>query len=201
MRLYYAPKTRAFQPRWLLEELAVAHELVRINVKEGEHKSAAYLKINPQGGVPTLVDNATVLYEVAAMLCYLADKHMDKKLAPGLTSPERGLYFEWLFYGLARVEPTIRQISYQRSRQFEANRTSAAIDYAVARYREALKPVEVLLEKRDFVLDKTFSAADVALGGTLLWAYQLKLLNDSPKLVEYVERCQARPAFAKANAD
>jgi glutathione S-transferase len=184
-----------------LEELGVAHQLVRINVAEGEHKSAAYLKINPSGGVPTLVDGTTVLYEVQAMVCYLADKHLDKKLVPGLGSAERGAYYEWIFYTALRVDPQIRNISYQRSRQFEANRTSASIDYAIARYRESIKPLEILLQKREYVLDKTFSAADVVVASTLMWAEKIKLLADSPPLLAYLERCAARPAFVKSAAD
>jgi glutathione S-transferase len=201
MKLYYAPKTRALQPRWLLEELGVGHDLVRINVREGEHKSAAYLKINPAGGVPTLVDGAVVLYEVPAMVCHLADKSLDKKLAPGLGVADRASYFEWIFYTYGRLEPVVKNISYLRSRQFEANRSSVSVDYAVAKYRDTVKPLEILLEKREYLLDKTFSAADVVLGSALLWAHQLKLLSSSAALTDYLARLQARPAFIKASAD
>ncbi|MGA1731166.1 MAG: glutathione S-transferase, partial [Steroidobacteraceae bacterium] len=53
--LHYAPGAASFAPHWLLIELGVEHQLVRVDLAAGEHKQPAYLKLNPNGLVPTLV--------------------------------------------------------------------------------------------------------------------------------------------------
>ena len=74
MKLYYAPQTRATRPRWLLEELEVPYELIRISLAQGEQKKPEYLKIHPHGLVPALVDGGVTLFESSAICLYLADK-------------------------------------------------------------------------------------------------------------------------------
>ena len=90
MKLYYAPHTRASRPRWLLEELGVPYELVRVDVAHQENRQAPYLLINPLGHVPALVDGDMTIIESAAICMYLADKFPEKKMAPAVGSPPRG---------------------------------------------------------------------------------------------------------------
>ena len=58
MKLYYVPRTRAGRPRWLLEELEVPYELVRLDVVAKANRTPEYLAIHPHGAVPALVDGA-----------------------------------------------------------------------------------------------------------------------------------------------
>ncbi|MFX6213611.1 glutathione S-transferase N-terminal domain-containing protein, partial [Acinetobacter baumannii] len=81
---------------WLLVELGVECERIEVAYRT-EMKSPEYLKINPFGKVPVLVDGDVVIYELGAICAYLADKFSDKGLAPALNDPKRGLYYRWLF--------------------------------------------------------------------------------------------------------
>jgi len=92
LTLYYSPQSRAIRPRWLLEEIGVPYELKRLNLQAGEQKKPGYLKINPNGTVPALVDGDLALFESAAICQYLADKFPEKRLAPPVGTPERGRY-------------------------------------------------------------------------------------------------------------
>ena len=94
MKLYYAPQTRATRPRWMLEEIGAPYELVRLQLSKGEHKQPEYLKIHPHGAVPAYSDGEVTMFESAAICAYLADKFPDKRLAPPLGSPQRGLYYQ-----------------------------------------------------------------------------------------------------------
>ncbi|HVM97982.1 MAG TPA: glutathione S-transferase N-terminal domain-containing protein, partial [Candidatus Acidoferrales bacterium] len=57
MKLYHSAQSRSVRPRWLLEELGVPFELVRLDLGKQEHKTPAYMKIHPHGAVPALVDD------------------------------------------------------------------------------------------------------------------------------------------------
>ena len=107
LKLYFAPRTRATRPRWLLEELGVPYELVELDMSKQEHKQLPYLRIHPLGRVPALADGDQVIFESAAICMYLADKFPEKKLAPAVGTPERGQYYQWMVYAGATLEPEV----------------------------------------------------------------------------------------------
>ena len=92
IRLHYYPGNASMAPHILLQELGVPFELVRVDREAAAHKSAAYLKLNPNGLIPVLEDGDQVLYETAAILLHLADTHPEAVLAPGVGTPERAQY-------------------------------------------------------------------------------------------------------------
>ncbi|MEZ4302554.1 MAG: glutathione S-transferase N-terminal domain-containing protein, partial [Polyangiaceae bacterium] len=105
MKLYFAPRTRATRPRWLLEQLGEPYELVNVDLEKGEHKQLPYLRIHPLGRVPALVDGDAVIFESIAICMYLADKYPEKKLAPPVGTPERGQYYQWMLFAASELEP------------------------------------------------------------------------------------------------
>ncbi|MFZ2506966.1 MAG: glutathione S-transferase family protein [Steroidobacteraceae bacterium] len=96
--LYYAPGAASFAVHWMLIELAVPHQLRKMDLEAGEHRQPWYLKLNPNGYVPTLIVDGAPLYECAALLMLLAERHPEAGLAPPVASPERGLYLSWMFH-------------------------------------------------------------------------------------------------------
>ena len=87
--LYHSPFTRSHLIRFALEELGLPHELRRLDVSAGEHKAAAYLRLNPLGQLPTLVDDGMTLREAAAIALHLGDRAPERGLAPRPDAPER----------------------------------------------------------------------------------------------------------------
>ena len=75
IELHYFPSNASFAPHILLEEMGIPFTLRQLDRANNEHKSPAYLKLNPNGLIPTLVDGDLVLYETAAILMHLADCH------------------------------------------------------------------------------------------------------------------------------
>ena len=112
MKHYYHPMSRAVTTDWMLRELDVAHEQVLVDYPNEENKQEAFTKINPMQKVPTLVDGDTIVTESAAICAYLADKYIEKGLAPALDSPERGKYFRYMFFPGVTLEPmfTVQQL-------------------------------------------------------------------------------------------
>jgi glutathione S-transferase len=87
--LYYAPGAASMVVHWLLIELGVPHELRLVDTKSGQQKSAEYLALNPNGVVPTLIDEGVPRFECAALAMLLADRHPQAGFAPAADSPLR----------------------------------------------------------------------------------------------------------------
>lgn len=200
MKLFYAPRTRSTRPRWMLEELGVPYELVNVDLKKREQKNPDYLKINPMGAVPAFQDGGTSFSESGAIVSYLADKFPEKKLAPALNTPERGSYYQWMFFAMSSLDSQIVGIFYHTTLLPEGERIPAYVEYCK---KGLVKPTSVLtdhLKSNEFILGKAFSAADIMIASNLAFAKSLKLIDDQPGLLDYVERMTSRPAFLRAIA-
>lgn len=82
MRLYYGSGSCALATHIVLEELGVAYEAVKLDLKAGDQRRPDYLAVNPKGRVPALVTEHGTLTETPALLFYLAETHPQAKLAP-----------------------------------------------------------------------------------------------------------------------
>jgi glutathione S-transferase len=200
MRLYYVPKTRATRPRWVLEELGVPYELVRLDPGKGETRAAGHLERQPLGHVPVLEDGETRVFESAAICLHLADRFPEKRLAPPPGTPERGLLYQWLFFAATEIEPQLSVISAQR-RKPEAERDTAAIEAARAQAGRAVRALEPVLAKGPWLLGGSFTVGDVYVGAILLWAKAFGVYSDLPTLDGYLARLRERPAWQRATAD
>src|SRR5213075_446285 len=106
--LYYSPGAASFAVHWLLLELDVSHRLEKVDLDGGEQRSEAYLKLNPNGRVPTLVVDGRPMYECAALMLLLADRHREAALAPNDEAPERESYCQWMVHLANTLQPAFR---------------------------------------------------------------------------------------------
>ena len=201
MKLYYSPQSRAVRPRWMLEEIGAPYELARVQLGT-DTKTPAYLKINPNGTVPTLVDGDLTLFESAAICQYLADRFPDKRLAPPLGTPARGLYYQWIHYAMSALEPPLVTIFLHTINKPEAERIPVLVTEARAQLQTVLGVVEQAVLGRTFILGDQLTTADVMVGSTLVWAQMMSLLSDErPATSAYLARLASRPAFQRAMSD
>jgi len=201
MKLYYVPRTRATRVRWLLEELGVPYQLVRLDTSKKENKQPDYLAIHPLGHVPALVDQDVSLIESAAICMYLADKFPEKKLAPALGSKERASYYQWIMFAMTTVEPPLITIAMHTRFLPEEKRNPAMIPEAQGRLKEVLGVLEKRMEGKQFAVGDHFTAADAVLGSTLIWGNAMGQIQGFPSLEAYIKRMMERPAQKKAAAD
>jgi glutathione S-transferase len=200
LTLYHSPQSRSVRPRWLLEEIGAPYEVKLIRLEANEQKSPEYLKLNPNGTVPTLVDGDLVLWESAAICQYLADKFPDKGLAPALGTPERGKYYQWIHYAMSTLEPPAITIFLHTVRLPEADRVPQLVDAARSQLGAAVGVVNDALAGREWMLGARFTAADVMVGSTLWWAQMMGMIGEGqPDAQAYVARCMARPAMQRAS--
>ena len=97
-QLHYFPSNANAAPHMVLEELGQDYELVLVDRARNSQKSTEYLKINPNGRIPTLVDGELALFEAAAIVLYLVDQHPEAGLAPKVGTPERAKFYQWLIF-------------------------------------------------------------------------------------------------------
>jgi glutathione S-transferase len=196
MKLYFAPRTRANRPRWMLEELGVAYELVTVDLDAKKNREAGYLRVHPLGQVPALVDGDVTAFESIAICMYLADRFSDRGLAPPVTSSLRGAYYQWLLFCPSTIEPAIGRWS-----QHGGDVTEAEREKARGRFAEAADVLTQTLARAPFMLGETFSTVDVIVGSNLNWARRVGLLDGRDVLSGYVDRMLARPAARRVFSD
>jgi glutathione S-transferase len=188
-KLYFAPRTRATRPRWMFEELGVPYEIVTVDLAAKENREPGYLRVHPLGRVPALVDGDVTVFESIAICMYLADRYLERGLAPPVSSPLRAPYYQWLLFCASTIEPAIGRWSEHGGDVAEAEREKAR-----ARFAEAAEVLARALATGEHMLGDPFSTVDVIVGSNLNWARRVGLLEGRNVLLGYVDRLLARPA-------
>ena len=201
MKLYYAPRTRAVRPRWLLEEMGIPYDLVRLNMAEVTKTHPEYQTLHPHGAVPTLQDGNLTLIESGAICQYLTEKYPDKKMAPLPGTPTRALYLQWMFYCPGTFEGPFTQLFQQTRGLPEAERTPGLADKLRGEFGEVLGFLENMLKTRQFLCGDEFTAADIMLGHSLLNAKRYEMIHNLPNLERYLDVLGGRPARLRATQD
>ena len=204
MKLYEFGPTRSIRARWTLQELGVEFEPVTVNLFAGDHRRPDYLKINPAGKLPALVDGDMVLTESCAIVVYLAEKYPEKRLIPAHPQ-QRAQMFRWLLFTTTELEQPLWRISRHSSLYPEEKRIPGDIPLARDDFTAMAKVLDDDMAGRPFIVGDQVTVADFVLAYTLDWAGAAKLLGGFPRLQTYMEQMYARPkaplrimdAFAK----
>jgi glutathione S-transferase len=201
MKLYFAPRTRASRPRWLLEELGIPYQLVKLDLSKQENQTPEFLAVSPLGELPALVDGDVTLLEPAAICLYLADRFPEKQLAPLPGSAERGAYLQWLLFAEVTLQPIVLRF-HERAQLPEEQNSAARVREVLARDHARLSAVLDVIDAevagRDFLAAGQFTAADLVMAAILHLANHLQLLKERPRLVSYTYLHCQRPACARA---
>jgi glutathione S-transferase len=192
MRLYEFAPTRSIRARWTLQELEVDFESVPIKLLEGEGQAPDYLRLNPTGKVPTLVDGDFVLTESVAIVLYLAAKYPQKGLLP-TDSKLRAQLDRWLLFTVTELEQPVWRIAKHSFLYPEEQRIPADIELASGEFRTMATVVEKHMRGREFVVGDRVSVGDFILAYTLDWGNEVKLLDHCPTLLSYMKRMYDRP--------
>ena len=96
--LYYSPGTASMVVHLALLEIGAPHRLELVDFKANAQRDPEYLKLNPQGRVPTLIVDGRPVFESAALLMLLAERHPEAGLAPAVGTPERAAWHQWIVY-------------------------------------------------------------------------------------------------------
>ena len=109
LKLFEFAPTRSIRVRWTLQELGVAFEAITIDLTAGDHRRPEFLRINPAGKLPVLIDGDMVLTESVAIVLYLAEKYPEKELIP-TDIRQRAQLNRWLLFTTTELEQPLWRI-------------------------------------------------------------------------------------------
>lgn len=199
-RLYYDSGGANMAPHAALEEIGAPYELVRVDLEKGEQRSEAYLRINPHGRVPTLVAGDLVLFESAAILMFLCDRHPEAGLAPDPRSAERGPYLQWLVYQTNTVQEALMHWHHPDFYAPEDGVSRAALKAeAEHRLERMWRYLDgVLGSGGPYLLGNRFSAGDIFLAMLTRWTRNMsRPATTHGHVRRLVELVRSRPAFQR----
>jgi glutathione S-transferase len=197
IKLYGIPASRAFRALWMLEELGLQYENVPTHFAT-DTRTAEFLKLNPNGRIPVLVDGETVLFESMAINLYLARKYGAGSLWPA-TAEDEGRAFQWSFWVMTEVEGSLLTAIMHRRILPKEQRDAAAAAAGEAKLAAPLGVLEGALRGRPHLLGDAFSVADLNVASVLGWTALAGIeLGKWPQVADWLQRCTARPACKKA---
>jgi GST-like protein len=200
--LYYWPTGNGLKIGILLEELGLEHQVLPVNIRQGEQKQAAFQRISANGRIPAIVDHAPTglgeplsLFESGAILNYLADKA--GRFLPPAGSLERQKVQEWLFWQVGHITPYLSQLQLFKEKAPEL--IPFALDLLNAEATRLYRVLETRLAEVPYVAGE-YSIADMAIFPWIQPLRQGQDLADFPQIHAWRERLKARPAIQRAYA-
>ena len=196
VKLYGSSMSRAGRSLWALEEAGVKFEHVLVP----ETRKPEYLKINPNGHVPALDDNGTILWESMAINLYVAEKYGKAPLWPS-TVEGHGACYQWSLWCMTEVEtPMIDAVMHRVMLPADQRDEKVAVA-ALEKLKAPLKVLDDHLQKSDYLLGKEFTIADLNVASVLSIAQYIQLdLSPTPTAQKWLQKCLERPAHQRAGA-
>jgi len=200
--LFYSPGSAAIAPHTVLEEIGVPYELVQVDVAKGEHQQPAYKKLNPNGRIPTLVDDDFVIFETAAICQYLCDKHPnadpEANLVPPLGTRERGRFYQWLTFMTNTIQVDFIHWFHPDWTFRDIERQSALKARAEEELAEHFQVLSDGIGDHAFVTGARYTVCDIYLAMLTRWSRFLPSPAWTwPNLRRIVEATYTRPAFQR----
>jgi len=198
--LYYYPGNANLAPHIILEELEHEYRLNYVKRDEGEHKESDYLKLNPSGRIPVLVDGEIVLYETAAICLHLVDTHPDCGLIPPLGTAARANVYKWLMYLTNTVQVEFLLYFYPQRWANSESGAEQIKSHAEARINDMLDLIESELSARGpFLAGSDYSLLDPYLFMLGRWSRGLERpARSRPQLKVFLETLLERRAVKDA---
>ena len=197
IKLYGISASRAFRPMWLMEEIDLDYELIPVDFRKGENRTKDYLAINPNGKIPTLIDDDLVLYESMAINLYLA-KQYGGNFYPDDPAQE-ALANMWSYWVMTEVEHSLLTILLNTRLLPEEQRKPERIERNLLLLEKPFSVLNDALEGKTFLIGEAFSIADLNVAAVISWCRPARVnLKRWPNMKNWLERCISRPAFKQA---
>jgi len=202
LKLYGQYRSRAFRVVWFMKESGIQweHVNVTINVDQATAKEDWYLKLNPNGRVPTIDDDGFVMWETAAINLYLAEKYQSP-LWPA-DPVGRGRALQWGFFIANDVESPMIKVYQHRFRFPPEKRNARITDENEPIVLDKLHVLEAHLAQHAFFQGDQWGMADFLVASVLYTLTEMKYerLADYPHLSKWLHASIERPAAREAIA-
>jgi glutathione S-transferase len=190
--LYYSPGAASLAVHLALLETGADYRLERVDLDAGAQRDAAYLKLNTNGLVPTLLIDGEPFYEAAACLMTIADRHPAAALAPRSDTLERAAWNQWIIHIANTVQPAFRMWFYPNELPVSAEMIAARIESAWTRFDTQLAA------SGPYLLGEACTAADMMLLMVMRWSRNMpRPATEWPALRAFAARMKARPSWKR----
>ena len=200
IHLYTAATMNGYKPVIFLEEANVPYDLTVIDFAKREQKAPDYVKLNPNGRIPTIVDRSNgdfAVFESGAILWYLAEKY--EQFLPA-DAKERSETLQWLMFQMGGIGPMMGQAMYfQRIAAPNGHDEPFSIKRYVDETRRLFEVLDAHLAGRNWLAADQYTIADMA---TYPWAraypWAKVPIDGLDNLKNWFDRIDARPAVQRA---
>jgi glutathione S-transferase len=202
--LHYYPGNASLAPHVLLHEIGVPFDLKLVQRLTGAHKQPDYLRLNPNGQIPVLVDGDLVLYESAAICLHLADTHPGAALAPALGTTQRAHFYKWLAWLTNTLQAMLMHYFYPERMVDDGDGAAAQQVKAHAQQKAvamlAMLDTQLAAHGGPWLLGAHYSAADPFAFMLCRWT---RGFDDRPArsfehIAPFLQRMLERPAVQRA---
>jgi glutathione S-transferase len=177
----------------VLEEKKIPYETVNIDLRAGAQKTPEYLKINPYGKVPAMVDGDAVLYESCIINEYLDEKYGAPRLMPS-DPAARAKARILIDFGLTQMDSVYTKLRMEMTKE-EKDRNRETVDAAKQDIKKRLLRLEEELGDKDYLLgDFSLVDADLIPRFTRLEGFGVLPDPSLPRLTRYLARMKERPS-------
>lgn len=204
--IYGIYKSRASRNYWMVRELGIefkAVPVVQARLLDDPHASDAkfnslspgFLRVNPNGQIPTVDDDGLILWESITINLYLARKHRGSISAQSVQ--EEGLIEMWSFWAVNEVEPHAIKIVYVHDAgQQDTPSGKETLALASSMLKRSLQILDQHLSNQNYLVGNRFTVADLNVAEILRYAITEEVLTGpNPNVVAWYERCHERSAF------
>ncbi len=176
----------------LLKILDVPYKRIELDYGADMH-TAEYLAINPMAKVPALVDGDAVVTETAAICLYLADKFIEKGLAPALNDPKRADYYRWFLFTAGPIESafTINNLGIQLDEEQQKSSGFGSVERTMACLEVGLNSA------KPFICGEQFTAVDVYVGAFVMFLVKYQVMETTPAMQKYLDNLATIPAITE----
>lgn len=198
IKLYHCVRARSMRPLWTLEEMGLDYELITMPFPP-RYLHKEYLKINPLGTVPCMVDDDVVMTESAGICQYLVDTYGPTDLAVQKNEADYGAYLNWLHRSDATLTfPQTLVLRYTRLEPEHKRNPQVASDYKKW-FLGRLRSVEDAMADREYLCSGRFTIADICIVYSLVLAQSLDI-NEAftPNVRKYWDRITKRDGYQRA---
>ena len=195
LALYYYPGNASLLPHMMLREIGAPFELRLVDRSQNAQKSVDYLRLNPNGRIPVLIDDDLVLFETAAVALHLADKFPEADLAPAVGSAERAQFYKWMVHLTNTPQAEYRAWFYPHEHVSDEAAAPSVKEGARQRLERMFDVISAQLDDKRWLLGDRFSAAVLFLLMLIRWGRGMpRPPREIPNLGAFAERVLARPA-------
>ena len=202
LTIFHSPGTRSIRVIWLCEELKVPYERVVVDFSPAYRASAEWRALNPVGKVPALRDGDFTMFESGAMVEYVLERYGNGRLRPPLGTRAAAMYLQWSWFAEATFARPLGDIAQHTIVKPEAERLPAMVADGRARSLTCLDALEAAVPGGAYLVDDTFTAADIMMGYTLILARRFNVLTKTnyPNVNAYMARLETHAGFTKAQS-